>query len=446
MIFVTILAFLTAFWVVATILWLAIIKKQLLDPRIYVLYGLFHWLMVGQLGTLLGYNFYEVKPLFDESTHAKAAILILSSVLFFLVGYKTIPKFRAVQLTNVGTAGNLVYLGDAKSYYIMKVNCLAFLALFLGIIGHGSSLYFQKNRHLIIEYSFIPLFFTYWGVAGSVLAIYVLLLERSQRKGNLALFIKLLLLIVAMAGLFLSNVMFVFPLFYVVYSLYLNVFKSGARVRPKLVLLYAVLISAVAFWSIIFKVIVQGYLVTGELDLLTGMASVTHRWRSFDLLNSESYGIVLHSMELYTDTGQLLAGRSLLVAFPFLLFVSEDIRGFGRIIVLDIYGPSYLTMNVGWAVPPMGELVANFGYLSPPIFYFFLGIVCRYLYERFKRSSSPVYQGFYGVFLPWLFMQQRGDFLNGTVFPAYVVMLVSIAFWIARKRWPLKLHESPSPH
>lgn len=87
MFLIVVLAFMVAFWTFSLILWLLLIRKKLEDLRIYVLYGLFHWLMMGQLETLIGYNFYESKQWFDESTHAKAALLIAGSVLFFLLGY-----------------------------------------------------------------------------------------------------------------------------------------------------------------------------------------------------------------------------------------------------------------------------------------------------------------------------------------------------------------------
>ncbi len=196
--------------------------------------------------------------------------------------------------------------------------------------------------------------------------------------------------------------------------------------------MYVGIIALGGLWSIVFKVIIQRWIVTGEVELSIAVAEVIHRWLPLDLFNPESYGIVLNSMEMYADTGKLLAGRSYIVVLPFLRLLFGDIRGFGRIIVLDVYGPSYVVENVGWAVPPIGELVANFGCLSPIIFYAVLGLVSRFFYlMRYSRMGHPVYQAFYTLLLPWLFMQQRGDFLNGTVIPGYVVLLVIFALWIS---------------
>jgi hypothetical protein len=153
-----------------------------------------------------------------------------------------------------------------------------------------------------------------------------------------------------------------------------------------------------------------------------------------DLFNPEGYGMVLHIIEMYADEGNYLFGKSFLVSIPFLRLVWPELRGFGRIMVLDVYGSSYETVNVGWGIPPVGELLANFSYPSIPFFYFLLGLICRSLYRRYQRSNSPVYLGFYSVFLPWLFMQQRGDFLNGTVFPAYIVLTTTFIFWLCRDK------------
>lgn len=69
------------------IFWLLIVRKRLFDPRVYVLYGILHWVLFGQLGTFLGYEFFEVKPIFSEETHFKGSLSILVAVVFFLIGY-----------------------------------------------------------------------------------------------------------------------------------------------------------------------------------------------------------------------------------------------------------------------------------------------------------------------------------------------------------------------
>ena len=90
-----------------------------------------------------------------------------------------------------------------------------------------------------------------------------------------------------------------------------------------------------------------------------------HRLVTLDLFNPEGYGMVAHAIEIYADDLNLLMGRSFLVVLmPFLKLFDPGVRGFGRIMVLDVYGPSYETVNVGWAIPPVGELIANFYYLS----------------------------------------------------------------------------------
>jgi len=160
-----------------------------------------------------------------------------------------------------------------------------------------------------------------------------------------------------------------------------------------------------------------------------------HRLVTLDLFNPEGYGMVAHAIEIYADDLNLLMGRSFLVVLmPFLKLFDPGVRGFGRIMVLDVYGPSYETVNVGWAIPPVGELIANFYYPAVVFFYFFLGVACKFMYVCYQRAKSPAYLAFYGVLLPWLFLQQRGDFLNGNLYAAFIALSVSTAFWLCSSK------------
>ncbi len=432
MVVVSILAFMTAGLVVGILLWLVLFKRALFDPRIYVLYGMVHWLLVGQVGTLLGYQFYEVQPYFDEVTHAKAAIIILSAVAFFLMGYY-FPRTRSAARQE----------GPNPSVYDVAAKRLALVTSLMGIIGLSALYFFQKNLSLIRELVFLPLLVTFLAPSAAVCASYVLLLRGKELKGIAGTGLKFALLMIVLLAIFLSNVTFVFPLFALLYWFFNRKkvrIKPGtiaSQTRPHLhrILSWVLVVSLVSVISLISKIGIQKSIAQGELvDLEATRGELLHRLATLDLFNPESYGIVLHAIEMYADQENYLLGKSFLIVMPFLRFVWPDLRGFGRIMVLDVYGSSYETINVGWAIPPIGELIANFSYPSVPLFYFVIGLVCRYLYQRYRRSNSPVYLGFYSVVLPWLFMQQRGDFLNGTVFPAYIVLTVTLVFWLCRSK------------
>lgn len=95
---------------------------------------------------------------------------------------------------------------------------------------------------------------------------------------------------------------------------------------------------------------------------------------------------------------------------------------------MDVFGPS---VPLGPTVPPPAELIVNFGYLSVPLFYFFLGILSRILYRRFLQGGSEVLLNVYGVILPWLFMMQRGDFVYANLMGGYTAIVLAVVFWLA---------------
>jgi len=433
MLLISMLAFITAGLVVGILVWLVFFKRALFDPRVYVLYGMVHWLLIGQIGTLLGYQFYEVRPYFEEITHAKATFCILAAIIFFLAGYSYLPHTRSSEKQK----------GHNTKSYDVNMKRLALVTSCMGIIGLLSMYVFQKEIFLIYKFNFLPLLVTYLTPSAAVCASYILIMRRKDLRGLTGIILKLVFLIVVLLAIIMTNITFVFPLFALLFW-YFNRMKMQA-VREKAIpakrpswrkiLMWAVLIALVAVISLVSKIGIQRSISRGEsvpLEMIKG--ELLHRLATLDLFNPEGYGIVLHVIEMYANEGNYLFGKSFLVSMPFLRLVWPELRGFGRIMVLDVYGPSYETINVGWSIPPIGELLANFSYPSIPFFYFLLGLICRSLYRRYQRSNSPVYLGFYSVFLPWLFMQQRGDFLNGTVFPAYIVLTTTFIFWLCRNK------------
>jgi len=434
MMLISILAFITAGWVLGILLWLVFLKKLLFDPRVYVLYGMMHWLLIAQLGTLLGYQFYEVKPYFDEATHAKAAIIILSAIVSFLMGY-------ALVLQDMRSKRKQMKNRKSHSYEI-NTKKLAFITLFMGIVGLSVLYFFQKHPFLIKQFLFLSFLLTYLSISATVCASYILIIRRRDLRGMAGMGLKFILWMIVLVTIIMSNIAFVYPLFALIYWWFNSkkvqikeIITFPKRITWRSILILVTLIWCVGVISVISKIGIQRSIAQGELvSLEATKKELVHRLITLDLFNVESYGIVLHVIEMYADSGNYLLGKSLLVIIPFLRFVWSDIRGFGRIMFLDVYGPSYETVNVSWAIPPIGELIANFSYPAVIFFYFFLGLACRYLHYQYQRSNNEVYLAFYSTVLLWLFLQQRGDFLNGNIYPAYVTFTVSIAFWLCRKK------------
>lgn len=438
-----VLALSTVILALGLVIWTGLVKREFLDPRIYVLYGLFHWVMVGQIGTILGYRFYEPVPDFDQVMHVRAAILVFLAVVSFIAGYYgnrlLVPAKRTIS-----------YEATVDSLKLTSLSCG------VGILGISSLLFFQTHPQMIRDLRYAPLALTYMGVAASVSSGYILIYDETRIQGAAGLVVRTTLAALLFAQILLSNVAVIFPLFSVIYWSLLRASRMRGHVRARILLGYGLLCAFVVVFSLVSKRALQPYIATGEWNAGV-VEEISHRVRTLDIFNPEGYGMILHAMEMYADSGDLLLGRSLLVLLPFLRFLSEDVRGFGRIMVLDVYGgnvPSsvvrgsggfgrivaldvsrsdYSRVNVSWAVPPIGELVANFGYLSVPIFYCLLGAVTKFLYSRCSRNGDIGFMAVYSVILPWLFLQQRGDFLNGNLYPAYVAALVGIIFWLCRR-------------
>jgi len=203
---VYVLAFMSLGLVVCIIVWLLFIKREFFDPRIYVLYGMLHWLLLGQILTLLGYEFYEVKPVFNELTHIKASFAIFFSIISFLLGYQCLAISQFIKQQCCSAA-----------IYGVRPKKIAIIASLMGVSGLTAQYFFQKNLFLIREFLFTPLILTMTGISGSVLAAYVFTVRRKSLTGIRGKVLQLVLATVVLFAIIGSNINWIFPLFALFY-------------------------------------------------------------------------------------------------------------------------------------------------------------------------------------------------------------------------------------
>ncbi|MEW6616663.1 MAG: hypothetical protein AB1401_14505 [Thermodesulfobacteriota bacterium] len=425
----SILAILTSVIVLSTLVFLVLIRRELFDPRVYVLYGMFHWVIISQLGTvlgldkILGFEFFAIE--FSEATHIKACLSILVAVISFLLGYSIAP-FRLT----FKPACSIV------SQCRVDFNKLIRLTLILAIIGVSAQYIAIKRMLDISPFLLAPV--AYLVIPASVLSIYLLAVYTRGLKS-----IKRWVSMVVLGGVVfftisVTNFAVIFPLFSLLYW-YFNRGAPVQRAPFKVILLLCIMYPIAMFMNVFVKIFQRPDGIGASLSLERLIApetftEVIFRVATLDVFNPEDYSVILFAIETYADQWNLLLGKSLLVFLPILKFIWPEVRGLGRILVLDYYGPSYENVNVGWAVPPVGELIANFWYLSVPFAYLLLGIICRYMYKLFLQCKSQAYLAFYGVCLPGLFLQQRGDFLNANVYSIYIVIVILIVFRLSSRR------------
>jgi len=132
-----------------------------------------HCLLIGQIGTVLGYQFYEVRPYFEEITHVKATFCILAAIIFFLVDYSYLPHTRPSEKQK----------GHKTKSYEINVKRLAFVTSCMGIIGLLSMCVFQKEISLIYKFNFLPLLITFLTPTAAVCASYILIVRRKDLRG-----------------------------------------------------------------------------------------------------------------------------------------------------------------------------------------------------------------------------------------------------------------------
>lgn len=409
----------TAFLCLGLIFWWVFVRRELFNPMLYVIYGTFHWLVVGQLGTLfLGEEYYEPRGDFLEETHFFAAVVILLSITSGLMGfYAFAPRTRAIVNWHVAPANKR----------------LAWLTLTIGSVSFAFLLNHIKTfsvDEVSFEYSLWALPVTLPYISTAVLGAYLFFRAR-RTTGHSWLFWWCGIL--AVLPVLTSNVMVIFAVFAIVFW-YLN--RAGKVYRAPLgfTLLLTGLVPAVVLLSLFIKILqrpddIQTVLTIGKATDPNTIAEAFYRFITLDIFNVEDYSLFLIIIERVQGLSDLKWGSSYLAAFlPFLRFFYPDIRGMGRQFAIDEgFGDS----NVSFATPPIIELYANFGLPAPIVGYFALGAVLALLYRWYLRTPSENHGVIYLFILSWVLFLQRGDALNTILYPAYILLVILVLLWFA---------------
>jgi hypothetical protein len=372
--------------------------------------------------TYIGMDTYGVPITFSNEEHLFASLIILISVLSYLFGYyftRVIVSKRA-SLISISVISRKKFLLFTFFYSFIGISASSFFLLHVAVNPDSGSLYFWLPLTLIVTVSAIM----------SVIVVF----DPGYSK-----FVRLICLLVALFVVFTSNVYVMFVLYaFLYFYFHKNRLGLWSKKTPSRALLIGMvlLIPLVAFYSLFVKEVQRPVGVGSPFSLERITASETydsvlHRFATLDIFNVETYSFIMHALRIY-DFENLLLGKSFLVFVPVLKLVDDSIRGAGRHLAIAILGDE---TTVGFAVPPIIEFAINFSILSVPLFYAFLGMICRVAYFKYKnKQRSTMYMIFYAIFLPWLFILQRGDFLTSTVFPLYFSLILLVTLKICSLR------------
>jgi hypothetical protein len=409
---------------VGPVLWIAFVRRELFDPRVHVLGGLIHWVLVSQIITTFrvaeeqfDFDPYEASYGLSEDSYLFIDGMIILAIVSFLIGY---ALYRPSETAAPMPAPPLA------TRKLIRRSCMA------GYLGMTVLFIFELNPGLPIE---PVLLLNYLLPASSIVALYLLLSRPAQnwQPGGIGFWTKPLLAMLPLVTILRSNIALLYPLMALLF------YASNRRSRLEKKTTYRLLALLPAFVpaALFTQACVKAY---NNLEPLMGLPltelvmSLQYRdylWKNiltFDVFNAESYTLLVHLYELYAKPGEYKWGVTLLAAFPVTkLLWRDEIKGLGRRFILDRYGVD-AKWETALAVSPIGEMIVNFTFLGVVVFYALLGLLCAYVYSRVRASNSYLLFLVYPVFLGWLFIQQRGDFLNGNMYPGYVFLVASLLF------------------
>lgn len=428
---------------VGAMVFIVVIKKDVLDPRLYVLYGIFHWLFVSQLyyvfdiDAYFGFEIYEA-AVFSDFEVAAGAALVLASTVVFLLGYFVLSlQYARRKSWGLGAQADIV--ARIQAGFGVNIRCAAFAAFLFAALLVGAA---EKNIISIPVSLLLPV--GYLIPAASIFVVFGVFLHflRRCRVSVLGLFLYFVPLAYMVAF---TNVVLIYPL--VVACALFGVLYLPAMSRGKislLVLAAPVLVVCAMAVQLAGKIYRRVANVGVEINVTNFYSNESYA-KSFesamvtlDSFNTEAFAVLLESMRVYVNSENYLFGSSLLSTFPlFKLYGGEVFQSFGRVFALDILRVSPQS-NTAMAVTPMAEMAVNFSYAGTFFFYFLLGVFSCLAYEKFKSSRSLASVAVYFVFLVWLFLQQRGDFLNGNMYSAYVLVGVYVMARMFGRKYKMK--------
>lgn len=438
---------------ISVIGYVLIIKRDPLDPRLYVLYGLLHWLCIGQLYYVfdIGYcfDFVVYEPVtFTDTEILVGSGLVLTCTVAFIIGYTlmglSVPRYWAS-----GTSSAVLFkrleLGFNKKQLLVS-----FLLFVLAAVV--SSIY-ENDTFVIPVTILLPI--GYLMPVSSIFLVLGLGLHYTGQK-RLAFGWRLVSALMLVYIFLTSNIAVIYPLIALCVFIALRIFS---RINRFLIAASIMAAPLIVFLAMVLQLSGKTYRRLQNIGLeisLTSFYSVDAFKKSLmnsivtmDSFNSESFAVILQAIRDFVDQGIYLYGGSIFSVVPlFKLFGGDAFQSFGRVLAIKSLAVD-LESHTAFAVSPIGEVAANFSYVGAVGFYFFLGIAAFSGYKKFKNAQSYTSVPVYLVFLIWLFLQQRGDFLNGNMYPAYVLLCtycVARIFGTTHSRFQSGVHCSQITH
>ncbi len=429
--FAELLTLLELMLLVGTMVFIVVVKKDLLDPRLYVLYGIFHWLFVSQfyyvfdIDAYFNFEIYEAAVFSDFEMAAGAALVFVSTGLFLLgywvVGLQYVVRARWSQRTFVGVATRIA-VGFGKNIGYMALAAFAFSVLLSNLA--------EKKLISIPVGLLLPV--GYLMPAASIFLVFGVFLHLTKVHRMSILWLSMFLIPLAYMVAF-TNVVVIYPLIVACVLFGIRYLPAMSRSQISLLVLVAPVLVMFAMAIQLAGKIYRRVANVGVDIRVTNFYANESYGKSFenamvtlDSFNTEAFAVLLESMRVYVNSENYFFGSTLLSAFPlFKLYGGDVFQSFGRVFTLDILGVSPQS-NTAMAVTPIAEMAVNFSYAGTFLFYFLLGAFTCFAYDKFKSSKSLASVAVYFVFLIWLFLQQRGDFLNGNMYSAYVLVGVYV--------------------
>lgn len=429
--FAELLTLLELVLLVGTMVSIVVVKRDVLDPRLYVLYGLFHWLFISQIYYVFdidgyfGFEIYEA-AVFSSFEIAVGAALVLVSTGLFLLGYWVVSLQYAAK-ANWGWQARMDVSYRIQTGFGIKMRYAAIAAFFFVVL-----LVSAVERKMISLPVSLLLPVGYLMPAASVFLVFGVFLHLTKMCRFSFLELASFLIPLAYMVAF-TNVVVIYPLIVACVLFGIRFLPVVGRGKIVLLMLIApVLVMLAMAIQLAGKIYRRVSNVGVDISVTNFYANEAYE-KSFesamvtlDSFNTEAFAVLLESMRVYVNSENYLFGSSLLSVFPmFKLYGGDGFQSFGRVFALDVLGVSPQS-NTAMAVTPIAEMAVNFSYAGTFLFYFFLGAFSCIAYEKFKSSRSLASVAVYFIFLVWLFLQQRGDFLNGNMYPAYVLVGVYV--------------------
>ena len=386
---------------------MTLVKRDYLDGRIYVIYGIIHWILVSGIVFEANGNHwanFELWPLDAEAYIVNLVnFALMLFIIFYYIGYKSAGSLNKNKIEFKSESSKIrFYLG-------IVTGVIGFTSLRIQVSYPDTAVYIQ------------PLSFLFF--LGSIISIV------NVTDISLNYKMRLLSMVIPLLHILSSNTKVIYTLIGIGLIWILRVEKGG---KPKLnkIITLGFLIPVLLITQMTVKVWGRN---DGDndykpytIDRLQSeflLKEVRTRLVELDTFNIENYPFIVDTINRYWIEDKLMYGKSLLVFLPFLKLLDDDIRGAGRITVIDIKGEEYKDINYSMGVTIFQEMMINFGSMGLLIAFFY-GYVTKRI-ENSIRKTKNEYKYVYAIlFYGTLLTQQRGDLLFSTVIPVYFALAI----------------------